>query len=280
MRRSIGKRVLRLLLIVLAIAAAPAWAQSRKVVQAQVGEAGRIDVQLYLPDGDGPFPLVVMSHGSSQDPRVRALAGPDMMKPQAMAYAAGGFVVAVPIRRGYGPDAVTAWAEDYETCSTADYQRAGRATAQDILASLKALVAEPKADISRIVLVGFSAGGWGSLAAAAQHIPGLRAVVNFAGGRGSKGGPNVICGGDEALIGAVRSFAAPGVPQLWIYAQNDRFFGESLARRMHAAFTAAGGAASLVVAPPVGEDGHGYFFVSTSWRGMVDGFLRSHGVLR
>jgi dienelactone hydrolase len=211
---------------------------------------------------------------------VRALAGPDLMKPQAAAYAADGFAVAVPIRRGYGAASATLWAEDYETCGVADYQRAGRATAEDIHASLAALAAEPLLDRSRVVLMGFSAGGWGSLAAAAKRLPGVRAVVNFAGGRGSKGGPNVICGGDEALVAAARSFAAPGVPQLWLYARNDRFFGESLARRMHAAVTEAGGEASLIVAPPVGEDGHGYFFVSTAWREMVDPFLRRHGVMR
>jgi dienelactone hydrolase len=257
--------------------AAPAVAQGRKLLQAEVGGAGRIDVHLYLPEGAGPFPLILMSHGSSQDPRVRALAGPDMMRPQASAFAARGYAVAVPIRRGYGPAAATAWAEDYETCGVADYARAGRATAEDILASLRALTAEPGVDSGRVTLMGFSAGGWGSLAAAAKGAPGLRAVINFAGGRGSKGGPNVICGGDEALIAAARGFAAPGVPQLWIYAENDRFFGASLARRMLAAMTEAGGAAELVVTPPVGEDGHGYFFVSTAWREMVDKFLGRHG---
>jgi dienelactone hydrolase len=274
MRIAFAIRLFALLLV-----SAPAVAQTRSVVRAEVGGVG-IDVQVYMPAGEGPFPLVLMSHGSSQDPRVRAMLGPDAMRPQATAYAAAGVAVAVPIRRGYGSGSAAAWAEDYETCGVADYQRAGRATADDILASLKALADDPRVDRTRIVLMGFSAGGWGSLAAAARRAPGIRAVVNFAGGRGRKGGPNFICGGDEALIGAVRSFAAPDVPQLWLYAENDRFFGASLARRMHQAFTAAGGAASLVVTPPVGEDGHGYFFVSTDWREMVDGFLRGQGVLR
>ena len=33
-----------------------------------------------------------------------------------------------------------------------------------------------------------------------------------------------------------------GFPALWIYAQNDKFFGPELVRRMHTAFTAPAGA--------------------------------------
>lgn len=255
----------------------PASAQERKLIQASVGSSGNIDVHLYLPEGKGPFPLIVLSHGSSQDPRIRLLQGPNTMRIQAMDFVARGFVAAVPIRRGYGPTATTSWAEDFEDCSTSAYRRAAMATAEDIRASVKAVLAEPAVDRSRIVLLGFSAGGWGSLAAASlDTIPGLKAVVNFAGGRGSKG-PNIICGGDNALINAVPHFAGSKIPQLWIYARNDLFFGADLATRMHSAFTKAGGKAAMILAPAIGTDGHGYLFTSTDWRDAVHGFLRSNG---
>ena len=46
------------------------------------------------------------------------------------------------------------------------------------------------------------------------------------------------------------------LPTLWVYAENDKYFGPALAKRMHSAFVSAGGAAELVIAPPFGKDGH------------------------
>jgi hypothetical protein len=68
------------------------------------------------------------------------------------------------------------------------------------------------------------------------------------------------------------------VPELWIYSSNDRYFGPELARRMHRAFVQSGGAAELVVAPPTGLDGHGYFArAMDDWRPRVERFLERIG---
>ena len=110
-------------------------------------------------------------------------------------------------------------------------------------------------------------------------MPGLVAVVNFAGGRGSRG-PNDVCS-PEALVRAMARYgAASHVPQLWIYAENDLFFGPELARRMHEAFVGSGGRAEFVRAPGFGRDGHRLFGAGGpgAWGSYVDPFLRSQGL--
>ena len=116
------------------------------------------------------------------------------------------------------------------------------------------------------------------MALTADPPPGLAAAINFAGGRGSRA-DNDVC--DEDAL--VRAFATLGktsrIPTLWIYAQNDKFFGPELVRRMHIAFTGAGGRAQFIDVPPFGDDGHSLFSRGISlWTPMVDSFLRDQNL--
>jgi homoserine acetyltransferase len=70
------------------------------------------------------------------------------------------------------------------------------------------------------------------------------------------------------------------VPMLWIYIENDTFFGPTLSKRMHEAFTAAGGKAEYHLMPPFGNDGH--FFIGSPdaipiWSPLVAKFLDEQG---
>jgi dienelactone hydrolase len=262
-----------LVALLLAQAACGASAFERSTLTAEV-EGTSIDVYLYRPDGAGPFPLIILSHGSPRSPRDRAGFGAGTMRAQAEAYAASGVAVAVPIRRGYGGNGE--WAEGYGGCDHPDYYRAGLASARDLDAARAVAAAQPGVDGSRIVLMGVSAGGWASVAAATSG--GVRGVVSFAGGRGSSG-PDEVCGEDQLVGAAGRYGAASRAPELWIYSQNDHFFGPALARKMFAAFTGAGGRATFLAAPPYGEDGHKYIADIGSWKPQVDRFLRQIGFL-
>ena len=84
--------------------------------------------------------------------------------------------------------------------------------------------------------IGVSAGGFATVALTADPPPGLVAGINFAGGRGSRDADDV-CEEDE-LVSAFRTFGQTSrVPTLWVYTQNDKYFGPALARRMRDAFT-------------------------------------------
>lgn len=242
-------------------------------------EQAYIDVTVFRPRGDGPFPVVVLSHGSPRSAEDRRAAGRQRLFAQSERFVSMGFAVLVPTRRGYGGSGGH-WAEAYGRCDSPDYHRAGLETARDLRASLDAVRSEPWADMQRIVLAGQSAGGFGSVAAASVGMEGLRGVVNFAGGRGSRA-PDDVCGEAQLVEAMARYGAGARVPQLWLYSRNDRFFGPALARRMHAAYEAAGGSAQFVEAPATGLDGHGYFAASMDdWAPRVEAFLARIGARR
>ena len=74
--------------------------------------------------------------------------------------------------------------------------------------------------------------------------------------RTSYGKPNNNCAPDK-LVEVTREFGTKSrIPMLWIYAENDTYFGPDLANRMHKAFTEAGGKAEFRIFPPFGSDGH------------------------
>jgi pimeloyl-ACP methyl ester carboxylesterase len=235
-----------------------------------------IDVTVYKPAGHGPFPLVVLSHGSPRNAAQRRIDGRQRLVTQSEPFIALGYAVLVPTRRGYGQSGGD-WAEDYGTCSNPDYYTAGLETARDVRAAVDAVRRAPWADASRVILAGQSAGGFGSVAASSGEFQGLIGVINFAGGRGSKG-PDDVCAESRLVDAMARYGRAAHVPELWIYSANDRYFGPDLARRMHAAFVKAGGSAEFVQAPPSGIDGHGYFARAVDdWSPRVAAFLQRLG---
>lgn len=244
----------------------------RAPVVAGAGEA-YIDVTVYKPEGRGPFPIVVLSHGSPRSAEERRAQGRLRMAAQSEPFVALGFAVLVPTRRGYGESGGD-WAEGYGSCASPDYYHAGLETARDLRAAVEAVRREPWADTRRVVLAGQSAGGFGSVAAAATRFDGLVGVINFAGGRGSLA-PQTVCAEARLVDAMARYGRAARVPELWIYSANDRFFAPALARRMYEAFVAAGGAAEFVQAPASGLDGHGYFArAMDDWAPRVGAFLK------
>ena len=274
------RRFIAVGLLALAVPAQAAF--SEKVFRAPVvngPEQAYIDVTVFRPEGAGPFPLVVLSHGSPRSAQARRVEGRQRLAAQAARFVELGFAVLVPTRRGYG-ESGGEWAEAYGSCAEPDYHAAGLETARDLRAAVDAVRGAKWADDRRIVLAGQSAGGFGSVAAASQSFPGVVAVVNFAGGRGSMA-PDMVCRGDRLVEAMSRYCAAVNAPALFIYSSNDRFFGPGLARSMHAAYEASGGAAEFVEAPATGLDGHAYFASRThDWAPRVESFLRRAGVMQ
>ena len=100
----------------------------------------------------------------------------------------------------------------------------------DIEGALRALQARPDVDGQRVILLGESAGGATAMALMRRKPPGLRGVVNVAGGLNPEGCRER---GQDALVGAMTAWQGPGaVPQLWIYARNDEHFPPPLVARM------------------------------------------------
>jgi predicted esterase len=232
--------------------------------------SGHITLRLvateYRPAAAGPLPAIVLSHGAPGDPRARSTYTGKYPVPSAV-FLEWGFVVLSPVRR------------------EPMYLEAGLETARDIEAAVAYLTRRPYVDRDRIVLVGQSAGGWGSLAAASRGDVPIRGVVNFAGGRGGKRGdmPNDNCAPDRLVEAAGALGRTTAAPSLWLYTENDQFFGPALSRRMHEAYVARGGRANYHLLPAIGTDGHHLFGLKNGvalWKDKVERFLREIGVLR
>jgi pimeloyl-ACP methyl ester carboxylesterase len=243
------------------------------------GTDSHIFMRLCRPESQEPARLVVISHGSP--PRAASRAGYAALRctaPVATWFLERGYAVAAPLRRGYGISAGR-FVEGFGACTQPDFLRAARETARDILSALDyatALIPGLRAD--GVVLAGQSAGGWGSLGAAAQNPPQVAAVLNMAGGRGGWANevPGSNCRPDLLARAAGELGAASRIPSLWVYTRNDSFFSPELAAAMHASFAATGGAAEFRALPAFGRDGHGLFFArdgAATWGPVVQEFL-------
>jgi dienelactone hydrolase len=264
--------------LVVLLTAAPTAAdqfhrEELRIPMAAAGPRG-LEAVLIRPSGAQRYPLALISHGAPRDGAEREGMTPNRLYAQAVEFARRGFASLVVMRRGYG-NSDGDYAENSGPCGRRDYMIAAKASAADLRAAVDAM--NRRADITTqgMIAAGTSAGGFASVALSADPPPGLAAVINFAGGRGSRA-DNDVC--DEETL--VRAFGVMGkasrIPMLWVYAGNDKYFGPELARRMHTAFTAAGGRARLIEAPAFGRDGHELFSASGAsiWTPMVDAFLR------
>lgn len=238
-----------------------------------------LEALVVTPSAALHLPLAVITHGSPRDGSIRRRMSAGQMSFQAEELARRGYAAVVVMRRGYGTSE-GAWAESSGQCEAADHERAARESARDLRAALRTLSSWRQIDGERMIVIGQSAGGIGTLALAAEPPRGLQAVINFAGGRGSRG-PNDICS-EERLVNAYAALGRTArVPSLWIYSVNDAYFGPALAQRMFSAYSSQGGTGEFRLVPAFGDDGHALFSRRAGvpqWRPLVDAFLRRHGL--
>jgi dienelactone hydrolase len=242
------------------------------------GSVTDIPIRICRPAQGEPAPLVVINHGSPGVRSLRAQMQPESCSSEAAHwFLARFYIVAFPLRRGYGP-AGGSWPEDYGACDAPDYFHAGLESVRDIDAAVEVLTRLPYVRPDNVVIVGYSAGGWGTIAYDSVAHPKVSAFVVMAAGRGGHkdGVNNRNCRPDAMIAAAGRYGATATTPMLWIYAQNDSFFDPALAAAMHQAFTAAGGQAQLEQPAAYGEDGHAMFQGangSAIWGPMVEHYL-------
>jgi dienelactone hydrolase len=282
--------MLRRALLLSVLFACPAFAQSagpQGVKSGQMREqewripaAGGSPLMIatvFRPPGEGRAPLVVMNHGSPDNVAERA----SMARPRYLAissfFVARGYVVVLPLRPGYGKTGGR-WVDDYGHCETPDYAAAGLRTAADIKATIDYMSTQPFVAPGRTIVVGQSAGGWGTLALSSLNPPGVPAMIDFAGGRGGHSPvPGGVCGADFLVKASAKYGATARVPLLWITTANDSFFDPALVRRMVDAYNGAGGQATHRALGAFGKDGHGLASNEAGagiWEPLISDFLK------
>lgn len=250
-------------------------------------EAGMV-AGVFLPTGSGPFAVVVYSHGRSGTDSERSKTTIPDLPGHVRYWLKKGFAVVAPIRPGYGetggPDHEDSGVryDVFGNCwGEPDFRHSATAAATAIGATLAWVRQQPWANPTRIVLVGASMGGLASIASASTNPDGVVAYINFSGGTGGTGtrGPEHSCGSDamEALVAAFGKTTR--VPNLWLYARNDLYWGADWPRAWHKAYASDGNPTRFVMTEAV-PNADGHLLLSRGsrlWTGYVDRFLEEVG---
>jgi dienelactone hydrolase len=236
---------------------------------------------LFRPQGSGPFPAILLNHGSGRTPEELERLGPYEQNAEKLGpvFLRHGYVFLYLFRRGVGLSTDQgANAIDLMNSESAAHGQEARNALQlqllenremdDALSGLKFLRALPYVDARNVAVIGHSFGG--SLTVLlAEREPSLRAVVIFSGaGYSFDRSPELR----TRLLAAVDHIAAP---IFFIHAENDYSLssGKVLdARREH-----VGKPHRLKIYPPIGhtvDEGHDFLHLGVSiWEPEVFAFL-------
>jgi len=235
-----------------------------------------VPITIYRPAGEGPFPLVVMNHGRSPADK-RALQTRSRPEPVARYLVAKGFVVMAPTRIGYWE---TYGDFDPENSACKTIEPMSIAASQQVLATVEFAKTLPYVDASRWLVAGQSVGGLTTVSTVGRAPAGLLGGINFSGGTG--GNPDLSpmrpCN-PQAIARYWEDIAKTAkAPMLWMYWENDRYWGPDIPKDWHQAWVRGGGQAQLVTFAPSGENGHsGVGEDMDHWLPVVDRFLRDLG---
>ena len=239
---------------------------------------------LWRPNGRGPFPAILLNHGSGRTREELERLGPyegqaDTLGP---VFARHGYVFLFLFRRGVGLSAAQgANAIDLMNGELAEHGQEARNALQlqllegrelsDALAGLAFLRQLPDVDPHDVGVVGHSFGG--SLTVLmAEREPDLRAVVVFsAAGYSWDRSPELR----ERLLAALAHVEAP---IFFIHAAND--YTTASGKALDARLRQLGEAHRLKIYPPIGrtpEDGHAFPLIGVSrWEPDVFAFLEEY----
>lgn len=226
------------------------------------------------------YPLLVLNHGRHAADRSRLRRA--RYSQASRFFAEQGFSVWVPTRVGYGVSGIAIDAEYAGPCNDRDFARSFGVAADQVQQVIDHARREPRIDAQRIVVIGQSYGGATSIAVAARNLPGVVAAINFAGGGG--GNPVRRPGEPCSAETSRETYAGYGrtsrVPTLWVYTENDLYFGPRHSRAWFDAFRAQGGKGEFRLLPAFGDNGHRLFSRGFDiWSPIVRNFLETQTVL-
>jgi dienelactone hydrolase len=224
-------------------------------------------------------PFLVLSHGRSGKASGRAELGRARYTDNSRYFVSKGFAVFVPTRVGYGvsegPDV-----EHSGSCARRDFGSVFEAGAAQVLEVIRYAKAQGYVDAGRGLLAGQSFGGAIAVAVASKNIPGVAGAINFAGGSGGdpEGSPENPCS-EPTLSRVLSNYGHTSrIPTIWLYSENDRYWGRDKPVAWFKAYRAKGGMGEFVQLPAYRNDGHGSFTGNRkAWMPAIDRFLISAG---
>lgn len=253
------------------------------------GSVRQVVTHIYRPQGAGPFPLIIFSHGRAPRQADREKLQSPVLVGHANYWLRKGVAVVAPVRPGYGETggadrehSATRW-KNGVCVADPDFTRVARKGSEVVAAVHAWTIQQPWVRKDRILLEGQSMGGLTTVAASALNLGGVIAEVNFSGGSG--GSPDVSPGKSCKAENLTRTYAELGrlvkVPSLWLYAENDQFWGAEEPRRWHQAFKAGGSDIEFIQTGPLPDhDGHALLnYGGRMWAVPLDAFVHKVGLL-
>lgn len=243
------------------------------------GHAVRLETVLFKPDGNGPFPLLVVNHGSTgrgSDPSLFRRTAWSF--PIADAFTRRGWLVAFPQRRGRGnsdglyDEGMDEHRQRYSCDPARALPGAERALA-DIDAAISSLRRRPDVDPRRVVISGISRGGVLSMAYAGDHPGAVLGAINFVGGWLGTNCPSATAV-NAALF---RRGAAFTGPTLWLYGRDDPYYPIEHSRANFETFAGAGGKGEFVAFDVPNKNGHTLDRYPELWSAAVDELMAKLG---
>ncbi|WP_410818154.1 dienelactone hydrolase family protein, partial [Paraburkholderia sp.] len=229
----------------------------------------RLQVTLFMPSHGGPFPLVLVNHGSSPVPANAPRVGDNFIP---YYFLSRGYAVAMPMMRGY------AGSGGYQRPHGCDVAGIGLDAARDIRKVLDYVKQLPGIDASQIIVAGKSMGGWNTLAFGSLNPPDVKGLLSFAGGVKESDCRSP----DASLISAAGQFGArTKLRSIWFFGENDQIFSTSTWQGMFRQYTAAGARAELVDYGVFQTDAHGMTASGAGlplWVQKADTFLAGIGM--
>ena len=265
------------------IASGVEFAESDIMISTKLQENGkpvRLEVVIDKPPGDGPFPLLVVNHGSTGRGNNPALFTETSSNPVfAAMFVQKGYMVAFPQRRGRGKSEGL-YDEGFNVDRTQGYAcdpkqslpGADRALT-DIAAAVEVLGQRPDVAGQPILMAGISRGGILSIAYAGMQPREIAGVINFLGGWMGESCPNA----SEINVTLFKRGGTFPHPTLWLYGNHDPFYSLDHSHANFVAFQAAGGKGSFFDFEVPGGNGHMVIYSPPLWTDHVDRYLQAIG---
>ena len=253
------------------------------------GNPTDVVTHIYKPNTPGmtAFPVVIYSHGrpaNPNPPNTVALARP-IAPEDANWWLQKGFAVIAPVRPGYGEtgaadrEYLNVVVQSRFCISEPTYDQPALYAREVVLAALA--WAQEQSQLARGAVHGRirNDSHCGHQSRGRDRITHGCAGISFAGGPGGSPtlSPRKPCKPEQvtALYGKFGKTAR--MPTLWLYAENDLFWGVDVPKQWFEAFNTGASDATLVQMPPVPGQEDGHTVMNTGgplWKPTVEAFLK------
>ena len=232
----------------------------------------QLETRIFMPMGDGPFPVAILNHGSAGGAPKQSLA----WQREGKYLSERGYIVVAPMRRGRGKSTGVSLESEEKNCATESWIPGLTSAMEDVDAIIEFSRTLPKVKPHEVLLLGVSRGGFLSIAYSAEgkYRNDVQRVVNLVGGWVAQAEDK--CPVDFNLLSFRKYGPATQTKMLWLYGVNDMFYGDANVNGYFEAFKSAGGSADFYLIDGVPENGHWLPNYSNKWRPYVERFLFPH----